>query len=142
MIRSLVVAPLLIATLIDSTVTAFSVLPTKNCNHHAAPVVVLKSEPSDTSGDAFYQDDIVTIESEPFQPSGAESMVTNLMDLIPITLGEVSKEQRASINEVLLKLEALNPTAQPAVSPLVNGVWELRYAAGYTAEGTLPSPTR
>jgi hypothetical protein len=57
-------------------------------------------------------------------------------------LGEVSESERATTNEVLLKLEALNPTENPTSSPLLNGVWELRYAAGYASEGALPSPTR
>jgi len=92
--------------------------------------------PSDTSSDG-----VMTVESEPFEPSESESLITSVMDQLP-GIGEVSAETRATINEALLKLEALNPTKDPANSPLINGVWELRYAAGYTAEWTLPSPTR
>ena len=92
--------------------------------------------PSDTSSDG-----VVTVESEPFEPTESEALVTSIMDQLP-GIGEVSAETRATINEALLKLEAMNPTDDPANSPLVNGVWELRYAAGYTAEWTLPSPTR
>jgi hypothetical protein len=57
-------------------------------------------------------------------------------------LGEVSESDRAVINEVILKLEALNPTVDPALSPLLNGEWELRYSGGYSSEGALQSPTR
>jgi len=101
------------------------------------------SEPSDTSNDPFYEDqNVVTVESETFTPTDAEALVTNVLDLVPSMLGEVSDGQRARINEALLKLESLNPTNSPAASALLNGVWCLRYAAGYTSDGALTSPTR
>eukprot|EP00538_Stauroneis_constricta_P001062 CAMPEP_0119557330 /NCGR_PEP_ID=MMETSP1352-20130426/9034_1 /TAXON_ID=265584 /ORGANISM="Stauroneis constricta, Strain CCMP1120" /LENGTH=293 /DNA_ID=CAMNT_0007604419 /DNA_START=20 /DNA_END=901 /DNA_ORIENTATION=- len=124
---------------------AFSVAPTQQQMTVATgrqQQLVMHSEPSDTSSDSLYGDDILEVASEEFEPSKSEAMVTNVLDMVPGTLGEVSEETRARINEVLLKLEALNPTSKPALSPLVNGVWELRYAAGYTADGALPSPTR
>merc|ERR1712174_131269 len=40
------------------------------------------------------------------------------------------------------KLESLNPTESPAMSPLFNGVWTLRYSGGYESNFALPSPTR
>jgi len=100
--------------------------------------------PSDTSGDPYYDDDeIVTVESEQFAPTESEVLVTSVLDLIPTTVGLApSEEKRAEINEVLLKLEALNPTPQPAMSPLLNGVWELNYAGLYSSKGSLLSPTR
>jgi hypothetical protein len=101
--------------------------------------------PSDTSSDPFYDDDdeIVTVESEEFTPSESEVLVTSVLDLIPTGVGLApSEEKRAEINEVLLKLEALNPTPQPATSPLLNGVWELNYAGLYSSKGSLLSPTR
>ena len=100
--------------------------------------------PSDTSSDPFYDDDeIVTVESEEFTPSESEVLVTSVLDLIPTSVGLAPSEaKRAEINEVLLKLEALNPTPQPATSPLLNGVWELNYAGLYSSEGSLSSPTR
>ena len=61
---------------------------------------------------------------------------------MPNSFTTVSPEQRSAINEALYKLEALNPTDSPAASPLLNGVWELRYCGGYTDEWALPSPTR
>ena len=107
------------------------------------------SEPSDTSsesiyegGDDDYSERTLEVQSEEFTPTDTENLVTNVLDLVPSMLGEVSEDERATINEVLLKLEALNPTKEPAMSPLLNGVWELRYAAGYTSEGALASPTR
>lgn len=86
----------------------------------------LSDEPSDTSSDSFYDDDVVmTVESESFAPTDAEVLVTSVLDLIPSLVASASEEKRAEINEVLLKLEALNPTPKPAMSPLLNGVWEL-----------------
>jgi hypothetical protein len=93
----------------------------------------LSDEPSDTSSDSFYDDDgsgdgvVMTVESESFSPTDAEALVTSVLDLIPslATAGSEEGGKRAEINEALLKLEALNPTARPAMSPLLNGVWEL-----------------
>ena len=101
----------------------------------------LSSEPSDVSSD-YDGEDYLTVESEEFVPTEAEATVTSLLDLVPSTLGEISDSNRETINEVILKLESLNPTKEPAKSSLVNGVWELRYAAGYSSEWTMASPTR
>mmetsp|Transcript_27753 Transcript_27753/g.59324 ORF Transcript_27753/g.59324 Transcript_27753/m.59324 type:complete len:320 (+) Transcript_27753:133-1092(+) len=100
--------------------------------------------PSDTSSDPLFDDDeIVTAESEEFTPSESDMLVTSVLDLIPTSVGLApSEEKRAEINEVLLKLEALNPTPQPATSPLLNGVWDLSYAGLYSSKGSLLSPTR
>lgn len=98
------------------------------------------SSPSDTSNDDF--DDYVTVESEPYEPSKEEAFVSNVMDLMPSTLGEVTAETTRAVNEAIFKLEQVNPTKEPTLSPLLNGVWELRYAGGYTPEWALPSPTR
>lgn len=43
---------------------------------------------------------------------------------------------RIDINELLLEIEALNPTSEPARSPLLNGVWELR-VSGFGSPGLL-----
>jgi len=53
----------------------------------------------------------------------------------------VTASKRVVVNEILLKLEASNPTEAPATSPLVNGEWELAYSGGF-ADGILKSPTR
>jgi hypothetical protein len=107
----------------------------------------LFSEPSDTSSDNneemyIYEDAVDTV-SQSYEPSAGESAVSSIMDLMPSQLsGDVSDETRSAINEALLKLERLNPTADPAVSPLLNGVWELKYVGGYATDWALPSPTR
>lgn len=98
---------------------------------------VWMSEPSDTSSDDF-----VTVESEPTDLSAEDLLVSNVMDLMPEVLGEVSSETRSAINEAIYKLEAVNPTPEPTMSSLLNGVWELRYVGGYDGTWALSSPTR
>jgi len=95
-------------------------------------------QPSDSSSE-----DTVDVESVPFEPTESESLVTSILDEIPEKISEdVDKETRSKINEALLKIEAMNPTEQPTTSPLLNGVWLLRYSGGYSPDWTLPSPTR
>jgi hypothetical protein len=106
------------------------------------------SEPSDTSSDAFYE--YVDVEIQETTPTTDEALVLNVLDLIPedrragvgFSSG-ITEEARAAINEALYKLEALHSrTPEPAVSPLLNGVWQLRYVGGYASQWALPSPTR
>ena len=52
----------------------------------------------------------------------------------------VSSDLRDEVCELLVKMESKNPTAEPATSALLNGVWDVAYQ-GY-APGPLPSPTR
>lgn len=40
------------------------------------------------------------------------------------------------MNELMLKLEPMNPTEKPARSPVLNGVWEFLYTGGISP-GTL-----
>lgn len=68
-------------------------------------------------------------------------LVTDLMATVSDGAIDVSPSKRVMVNEMLLKLESENPTAAPATSPLLNGVWELAYTGGYS-EGPLQSPTR
>ena len=99
------------------------------------------SEPSDTSSD----DDYVIVESEEYEPTREESTVNSVLDLLPTSSslgGAVDASTRSAINEALYKLEAMNPTKNPTMSPLLNGVWELRYVGGYSPDWALPSPTR
>jgi PAP_fibrillin len=104
---------------------------------------VLFSEPSDTSiDDTPFAYGVVDTDSTDYTPTAGEAMVSNMLDLMPKALGDVSDETRTAINEALYKLEALNPTKAPTVSPLLNGVWELRYVGGYSPDWALPSPTR
>lgn len=111
------------------------------------------SYPSDSSEDAHFSveaekqsenDDDGTIDVENKPSTASESVITSIMDYLPSSLtssGEITAEDRASINEAVLKLEALNPTEDPVYSSLLNGVWNLRYAGGYS-ESKIPSPTR
>ena len=126
------------------TSAAFTVVPSSRS--HAAlaalsPFALKMSEPSDTSSDDYY-DNVVTVENKPYEGTAGESLISNVMDLMPSSLGEVTSETRTAINEALYKLEALNPTKEPTLSPLLNGVWELRYVGGYTPDWAMPSPTR
>jgi len=109
------------------------------------------SFPSDSSEDPHFtveeppstaDDDTIDVENKP--STASESVVSSIMDYLPSTLGssgEISSEDRAAINEAILKLEALNPTEDPVYSSSINGVWTLRYAGGYS-ESKIPSPTR
>lgn len=104
------------------------------------------SFPSDSSEDPHFtvQADDATIDVENKPSTASESVVSSIMDYLPSSLassGEVAADDRAAINEAILKLEALNPTEDPVYSPLINGVWNLRYAGGYS-EPKIPSPTR
>lgn len=105
------------------------------------------SYPSDSSEDTHFtveavEEDTIDVDNKP--STASESVVSSIMDYLPSSLassGEITAEDRASINEAVLKLEALNPTEDPVYSPLINGVWNLRYAGGYS-ESKIPSPTR
>ena len=109
--------------------------------HRHIPVVSLRfmSEPSDTSSDS---DDVLTIDSEPYIPTESEALVTSVLDKLSGLSADVSTDARSAINEALLRLESMNPTENPTMSPMLNGVWELRYAAGYASDWALQSPTR
>jgi hypothetical protein len=134
---------LITLALFPSMAVAFQAMPvgSNRCSHLTTNILRrMSDEPSDTSSDSFV--DVVEVASESFVPSESEATITSLLDLVPSSLAEISESKRAIINEVILKLEALNPTLDPARSPLINGVWDLRYAAGYSSDWALPSPTR
>jgi len=105
---------------------------------------------SDSSEEDHYtveaEEAAIGVDNKPSTTS--ESVVTPLMDVLPSSLAssvEISAEDRASINEAILKLEALNPTEDPVYSPLINGAWTLRYGGGMRGEDSepkIPSPTR
>lgn len=99
------------------------------------------SSPSDTSSER-----VINVASEPIENSPSQEVITSILDELtygrPAVFSALSKDTRSKINEALLKLESMNPTSQPTQSPLLNGVWKLRYAGGYSDEWTLPSPTR
>lgn len=122
---------------ICAVANAFAFTPVCSISRPAALLMSnMGDEPSDSSSDTF-----LTVESEPLEPTEADELVNSILYNLP-DLGEVSGDNRAAINEVLLKLEAVNPTESPAMSVKLNGVWELRYAAGYDSDWSLPSPTR
>ncbi|CAB9518909.1 Probable plastid-lipid-associated protein [Seminavis robusta] len=127
-------AILLLASLM--AVNAFSVLPGQQ-KRNAASKIPIRSEPSDSSSDDYF-----TVEGEVYEPTADEILVSNVIDLMPKALGSVSAEDRSAINEAIYKLESVNPTTDPTLSPLLNGVWELRYWGGYDDNWALPSPTR
>ena len=123
---------------LQSNCPSFGVLTTRRNNDILQRR--MSDEPSDTSSDSFV--DVVEVESDSFIPSESEATITSLLDLVPSSLADISESKRATITEVILKLESLNPTSNPARSPLINGVWELRYAAGYSSDWALPTPNR
>jgi hypothetical protein len=140
---------LILATVgLVASVSGFSVLPVNR--YQVAPSscssssCLRMSEPSDTasSDDSYNYDAVVDIDTTPYESNAGETLISNVMDLMPSSLGEATSEERTAINEALYKLEALNPTKMPTTSPLLNGVWELRYVGGYTSDWALPSPTR
>lgn len=109
----------------------------------------LSSAPSDSATEeqefaGYGSSSTVAVEGKDYNGTPGEELVNSVLDLMPSdsAFSSVSPEQRAAINEALYKLEALNPTDAPASSPLLNGVWSLRYCGGYTSEFALPSPTR
>jgi len=97
------------------------------------------SQPSDSSSEEL---SAVDVESEEYIPTESEAMVNSLLDDLPALATSVDSATRASINEMVLKLEGMNPTEDPVTSDLLNGVWTLKYAGGYDSEWALPSPTR
>lgn len=108
------------------------------------PSAALWSEPSDTSTDEtdFEYDSAIDTESSDYAPTPEEKTVNDVLNMMPSKLGDVNEELRSAINEALYKMERLNPTEDPAKSPLLNGVWDLRYVGGYTPDGAITSPTR
>jgi len=139
---------------------AFSVLPQQRYASSSISIsasstarLFLSSAPSDSateedeyegygSSSSSSRAAVADVEAEAYDGSPGEALVNNILDLMPSQFTTVSPEQRSAINEALYKLEALNPTDAPATSPLLNGVWSLRYCGGYTPEFALPSPTR
>jgi len=101
--------------------------------------------PSDSSSEEHYETDKKAVDVETEGPNEVEAQVDSVFDLLPADLAAIDSmgsAKRADINEALLRLERMNPTEEAAFSPLLNGVWALRYAGGYSNEWALPSPTR
>ena len=102
----------------------------------------LFSEPSDTSS-TWNEDDIVDIDEGNVVEEKQEEMgvVNSLLDMLPSdATSEVSDDVRAALNEAVYRLEKLFPMKQEepmTTSPLINGVWELKYAGGYSSAETI-----
>lgn len=149
--------PTIIALLSGAAVSGFTIQPatvavtaSASRNNLAKPLFMADyddSYPSDSSEDAHFEvkeekEDTIDVENKP--ATETETVVSSIMDYLPSSLassGSITAQDRASINEAILRLEALNPTEDPVYSPLINGVWTLRYAGGYS-EPKIPSPTR
>mmetsp|Transcript_3122 Transcript_3122/g.6099 ORF Transcript_3122/g.6099 Transcript_3122/m.6099 type:complete len:262 (+) Transcript_3122:41-826(+) len=71
----------------------------------------------------------------------ATSPKDELLSLSKEGLQPMDEGIRALASECILELERLTPTAQPAASPLLNGVWELAIPA-VLGRGLVDSPTR
>jgi len=120
--------------------TPFLTTSSQRSNSHLRMSDMSEEFPSDSS-----TEDIVDVESQDYEPTESEGIMNSILDDLPSEGGpamSISKETRSKINEALLKLEAMNPTSEPANSALLNGVWSLKYAGGYDAEWALQSPTR
>jgi len=134
-----------------TTITAFSTIPPHIGGRQSPKSIATPFLPSSTlslsdTTDSFPSDSssdpIVDVQSEPYEPTESDSLVASILSTVPST-GDISPEARSNINEALLKLESLNPTeVDPTNSPLMNGVWSLRYAGGYDEDWALQSPTR
>lgn len=116
--------------------SAFTFVKSNNFQWKSS-IFMSDDQPSDSSSEFT-----VDVESDEYTPTETETLALNLMDDLPSTLGDVDSDIRTSINEKLIKLEMLNPTENPAMSSVLNGVWTLKYSGGYTSEGALSSPTR
>jgi hypothetical protein len=55
------------------------------------------------------------------EPTVADPLAAEKADLLASFGGSSSVSKRVMVNEILIKLEAANPTMAPATSPLVNG---------------------
>lgn len=132
------------------TTTAFSTIPThvggkqtfnsKILNNVLSPSTLFLSDAGDSFPSDSSPDPVVDVQSEPYEPTESESLITSILSTAKI--GDISREARSDINEALLKLESFNPTENPTNSPLMNGVWNLKYAGGYDEDWALKSPTR
>lgn len=73
-------------------------------------------------------EDTLNVASDPIYGGSPKEELINLVT--GGFLDSSSPMKRASVNELLLRLEALNPTPIPAYSPLLNGAWEFLWTGG------------
>ena len=77
--------------------------------------------------------------------SGICGMITEIRATSDDQSGMVNLEINTrceSIQKLAGDLKAVNPTEDPTSSPLLNGVWSLRYSGGYDDDWAFQSPTR
>lgn len=109
---------ILAAVSLMGSVSAFSVLPVNRFQVAPSSSCLRMSEPSDTASASddnlsYDYDDALDVDNAPYESNAGETLVSNVMDLMPSSLGEASSEERTAINEALYKLEALNPPRCP-----------------------------
>lgn len=120
--------------------SAFVLLPPRQAPLLVSHIPLRSSAPSDSaSDDSYFSEYESTAADDNDKDTG---LVEEIVNLLPtnFVVDKLSPQETASINEALYKLETLNP--HDAMSPLLNGVWELRYIGGYAQEFALNSPTR
>mmetsp|Transcript_3039 Transcript_3039/g.5689 ORF Transcript_3039/g.5689 Transcript_3039/m.5689 type:complete len:311 (-) Transcript_3039:124-1056(-) len=105
------------------------------------------SQPSDSApveADDYSDAEDPAEESVEETPDEKESLVSSVLeDMASGGIGQkMAAATRSNINEALLALEKTFDEENPAMSSLINGVWSLRYAGGYSDEWALASPTR
>ena len=139
----MIYAKLSLLSLAVSSALSFNVGPSISRNVVRSNTRYFMSDLSDDSPSDTSNEDTIDVQSVVVEPTASEGIISSLFDELPEgVVTSVSKETRASINEAILELEKVNPTEDPAYSPLLNGVWSLRYAGGYDDFGAVKSPTR
>jgi hypothetical protein len=128
---------LLAAWLMGSTTRAF--LPTSV--RTTLPPIASSAAPSDSAA----------LDDEEYSGYGAAAVVeersppptADILRLLSSRTLVASEPERAQINELLVQLEQAGRSHESrTASPLLNGVWELKYVGGYSMDGAIASPTR
>lgn len=136
------------ATIASNNVLGFTINSNKNVFKTTAastkntPTMTFMSDMADDFPSDSSSEEMIDVVSETVEPTPSDNIITSILDDLPTDSMTTTKETRASINEALLKLECMNPTEDPTSSPLLNGVWALKYSGGYDNEWALNSPTR
>jgi len=136
------------ATIASNNVLGFTINSNNNVFKTTAastkntPTMTFMSDMADDFPSDSSSEEMIDVVSETVEPTPSDNIITSILDDLPTDSMTTTKETRASINEALLKLECMNPTEDPTSSPLLNGVWALKYSGGYDNEWALNSPTR
>ena len=87
---------LLLASSLVASSLAFSISAPQFSRFSHFPLKM--SEPSDTSSDVMDDDYVITVEGEDYESTPEEALVSNVLDMMPSTLGgEVSLEKRSGL---------------------------------------------